>query len=192
MDYRALLAEVKRSENPNRPTAETAKSPLSSVSAVPHAGDSEKSEAPAGGFVGFGSSPSRGFESPNRAIDKALEIERRLGADEVRVCLHDGRLHYVRGDREPPVTAEHNRLVCEYEAELMALMMYRQRLDEAGNAVVDEPPRPLEPKEKAAIARRLRTEYQSDDVAIRETLELCEQVPPHREYLLAKASEGGQ
>lgn len=189
MDYRSLLAEVKRSETPSRPTAKTAKSPLSSVLPVPHPVDSEKSEALPGGFVGFGSSPSRGFESPNRAIDKALEIERRLGADEVRVCLHDGRLHYVRGDREAPVTAEHNRLVCEHQTELMALMMHRQRLDEAGDAAVDEPPRPLEPREKAVIARLLRTEYGSDDEAIRDTLALCEEEPPHREWLLAKATD---
>lgn len=125
-------------------------------------------------------------------MTSAADVELHLKARGITPLLTDDGQVYLRPDPRPGyvVTDDHVRLVREHKDELIALLRYRQRLDVAGDAAVDESPRALEPREKAIIARLLRTEYQSDDEAIRDTLAWCEELPPHREWLLAKAAEG--
>lgn len=143
MDYRTVLERAKKAERCKSPTAKTAETHLSVVSAVAETADPAGRGMEREGFRGFCGSGNRFFEF----------------------------------NKTPVAQTPRAKLMAEADA--------------AGDAVASEPPRSLEPQEKASIAMLCRREYGSHDDEIADTISEADELPAKRGYLLQLANAAG-
>lgn len=135
-------------------------------------------------------------------MNSAAEIITRLSARGVALSPDGDRLHARPASR---MTGDDLEAIRQHKP---AVIRRLTQMIEAADAVTHEPPRPLEPREKAMLTRLVRLEHKvtgnSDrlrdalgcdpddavtDAHIRDALEACEADAPMRVYLLTLAGE---
>ena len=135
-------------------------------------------------------------------MNSAAEIITRLSARGVALTPDGDRLHARPASR---MTADDLEAIRQHKPDVIRLLT---RMIEAADAVTDEPPRPLEPREKAMLARLVRLEHKVagdreplrdalacdpddavTDAHIREAIEASESDAPMRAHLLTLATE---
>ena len=135
-------------------------------------------------------------------MNSAAEIITRLSARGVALTPDGDRLHARPASR---MTGDDLEAIRQHKPDVIRLLT---RMITAADAVTDEPLRPLEPREKAMLARLVRLEHRAagdrehlrdvlacdpDDTVtnahIREAIEASEADAPMRAYLLTLATE---
>ncbi len=132
----------------------------------------------------------------------AIIIIIRLSARGVALTTDGNHLHARPASR---VTADDLEAIRHHKPAIIRLL---RQMIEAADPAADEPPHPLEPREKASLARLVRLEHKVSgdrehlrdvlacdpddtvtDAHIRDVIEACETDAPMRAYLLTLATE---
>jgi len=135
-------------------------------------------------------------------MNSAAEIITRLSSRGVVLTPDGDRLHARPGRL---LTGDDLEAIRQHKPAIIRVLT---QMIEAADAVADEAPRPLEPREKAALARLIRLEHKAPgdgehlrdalgcepddavvDAHIRDAIEASEADAPMRAYLLTLATE---
>lgn len=135
----------------------------------------------------------------------AAKIITRLSSRGITLTPDGDRLHARPASR---MTSDELKAIHQHKPAIVRLLT---QMIEAADAVNNDPPRPLEPREKATLARLVRLEHKVSgnraglqdaldcpdrtcvvDVHIRDAIEASEADPPMRAYLLTLAENAGR